>query len=65
MNTLLKEIKEEKKCICIVGLGYVGLPLAIELDKHYPVTGFDIDETEIKELKRASRIVGGAVHPET
>ena len=27
--------------ICIVGLGYVGLPLAIEFDKHHSVVGYD------------------------
>ncbi|MCZ4280745.1 nucleotide sugar dehydrogenase [Kiloniella laminariae] len=37
--------------ITIVGLGYVGLPLAINLAKYYRVTGFDIDEDRIKKLK--------------
>ncbi|GAA4092996.1 nucleotide sugar dehydrogenase [Mucilaginibacter panaciglaebae] len=36
--------------ITIVGLGYVGLPLAIEFAKKYKVTGFDIDEERIAEL---------------
>ena len=38
--------------IAVVGLGYVGLPLAIALARHFPVTGFDIDETRIAELRR-------------
>ena len=37
--------------ICIVGLGYVGLPLAIEFAKKYKTIGFDINENRIKELK--------------
>lgn len=37
--------------ICIVGLGYVGLPLAIEFAKKYPVVGFDISTKRIEELK--------------
>ncbi len=37
--------------IAIIGLGYVGLPLAIALANHFPVTGFDIDEGRIAELK--------------
>ncbi len=37
--------------LTIVGLGYVGLPLAIEFAKKYPVTGFDINEQRINELK--------------
>ena len=43
-------MKKEYK-ICIVGLGYVGLPLAIEFAKKYKTIGFDIDENRIKELK--------------
>ena len=40
------------KEIAIIGLGYVGLPLAISLSKKYKVFGFDINKTRIKELKR-------------
>jgi UDP-N-acetyl-D-galactosamine dehydrogenase len=36
--------------IVVVGLGYVGLPLAVALAKHFPVTGFDVDEDRIAEL---------------
>lgn len=41
-----------KKKICIIGLGYVGLPLAAKLSNHYEVYGFDKNESRIKELKR-------------
>lgn len=37
--------------IAIIGLGYVGLPLAIALARHFPVTGFDINPKRISELK--------------
>lgn len=37
--------------VAIIGLGYVGLPLAIEAGKHYPTLGFDINAVRIKELK--------------
>lgn len=43
-------MKNQKK-IAIIGLGYVGLPLAIEFAKHFPVIGFDINETRVGELK--------------
>ena len=36
--------------ITIIGLGYVGLPLAIEFSKHFIVKGFDIDQNRIDEL---------------
>ncbi len=38
--------------ITIIGLGYVGLPLAIELGKKYQVVGFDIQQKRISELKK-------------
>lgn len=37
--------------IAVIGLGYVGLPLAVEFGKLYPVTGFDIKEPRIAELR--------------
>lgn len=36
--------------IAIVGLGYVGLPLAVEFGKKYPTIGFDINQRRISEL---------------
>jgi UDP-N-acetyl-D-galactosamine dehydrogenase len=36
--------------IAIIGLGYVGLPLAVEFGKHRPVLGFDINTARIQEL---------------
>ena len=36
--------------IAIIGLGYVGLPLAVEFSKRYPVIGFDINKKRIAEL---------------
>jgi len=38
--------------LAIIGLGYVGLPLAVEFGKKYPTIGFDINATRIKELKK-------------
>lgn len=38
------------KKIAVIGQGYVGLPLAIELAKFYPVIGFDIDKKRVAEL---------------
>jgi UDP-N-acetyl-D-galactosamine dehydrogenase len=40
------------KTIAIVGLGYVGLPLAVEFGKHRPVIGFDIAQRRIDDLRR-------------
>ena len=41
----------EKK-IAILGLGYVVLPLAVQLSFSYKVIGFDIDNSRIKELRK-------------
>lgn len=38
--------------IGVIGLGYVGLPLAVEFGKRFPVTGFDIKAERIHELKQ-------------
>ncbi|MEX0305219.1 MAG: Vi polysaccharide biosynthesis UDP-N-acetylglucosamine C-6 dehydrogenase TviB [Leisingera sp.] len=38
--------------ICVIGLGYVGLPLAAAFGQHRPVVGFDIDPLRIAELRR-------------
>lgn len=37
--------------IAVVGLGYVGLPLAVNLSKYFDILGFDIDQNRISELK--------------
>lgn len=43
-----------KKKIAIIGLGYVGLPLAVEFGKHRSVIGFDINTARIQELKNGT-----------
>ena len=45
-----EELSEKKSSICIVGLGYVGLPLAVALGRHFRVVGFDVSENRIAEL---------------
>ncbi len=42
----------KKKRICIIGLGYVGLPLALEFSKYFKVLGVDIDKSKIKTFKK-------------
>jgi UDP-N-acetyl-D-galactosamine dehydrogenase len=56
--------------IAVVGLGYVGLPLALELAKHYPGTlGFDIHEAKVAELRngvdRTHEVAPGALRETT
>jgi UDP-N-acetyl-D-galactosamine dehydrogenase len=44
----------KKSNIAIIGLGYVGLPLAIEFGKKYNVLGFDINTGRVDELKKGT-----------
>lgn len=37
--------------LCIIGLGYVGLPLAVEFSKKYPTIGFDLNSSRVSELR--------------
>ena len=46
MITKIKNLK-----LAVIGLGYVGLPLALEFAKKREVIGFDIQENRIKDLK--------------
>lgn len=48
----MKKIKNENLKIAVIGLGYVGLPLAIEFGKKFRVVGFDVSIERINQLKR-------------
>ena len=37
--------------VCVIGLGYVGLPLAVEFGKSFPTVGFDVNAQRIAELR--------------
>ncbi|MBI9109807.1 nucleotide sugar dehydrogenase [Maridesulfovibrio ferrireducens] len=46
-----EDIKDKKTYVAVVGLGYVGLPLAVALGRHFNVLGLDISEQRIRELR--------------
>jgi len=50
--------KLKDKVVCVVGLGYVGLPLADAFSKHLKVVGYDVDDKKIRRLddKKRGRI---------
>ena len=58
MNKLQKLIKTKKAKIAVIGLGYVGLPLAVGFaEKGFSVLGLDLDKEKIKKInKRQFRI---------
>ena len=50
---MAKTVKPKQRRIGVIGLGYVGLPLAVEFGKHFETVDFDISAARVAELKRA------------
>ncbi|MGE4554141.1 MAG: nucleotide sugar dehydrogenase [Desulfovibrionaceae bacterium] len=46
-----EDLKARRHSLAVVGLGYVGLPLAVALSEHFDVIGFDVNRGRIDELK--------------
>src|SRR5690606_21782732 len=49
---IFNDIVSGQKSIAVIGLGYVGLPLALEFAKKYKVVGFDINPKRVDMLNR-------------
>ena len=49
------------KTVCIVGLGYVGQPLAEAFSKHIRTIGFDIDQTKIEKINAYNHLNNGTL----
>ncbi len=47
----LNNIQNRELEIAVIGLGYVGLPLAVEFGKHFSTLGFDINQTRLQQLQ--------------
>lgn len=58
MNNLIKKITDKEEKMAVVGLGYVGLPLAVELAKKYEVVGFDINRKKLESYKEGIDVTG-------
>ncbi len=52
MCQIITQLNLSDKKIAVIGLGYVGLPLAVEFGKRYQTVGFDINDDRIAELRR-------------
>ena len=48
----MTEVTRQEPRIAIIGLGYVGLPLAVSFSQHYPTVGYDIDSARVAELQQ-------------
>ena len=49
---MYQDLLNKKKKIAVIGLGYVGLPLALEFAKHFSVIGFDINQGRVDLMKQ-------------
>lgn len=47
-----QEIQNGEKSICVIGLGYVGLPIALEFARKFKVVGFDINQGRVDLMKQ-------------
>jgi UDP-N-acetyl-D-galactosamine dehydrogenase len=57
-NTLLDDLRARRTAIAVIGLGYVGLPLALCLAKHFRVVGFDLNQAKLAALAAGRDPVG-------
>lgn len=67
-NHIYSDLILGKEKLALVGLGYVGMPIAVEFAKHVQVIGFDINETRINEYKNgidSTNEVGEAISKTT
>ena len=48
-NMIYSDLIAGKTKLALVGLGYVGMPIAVEFAKHVHVIGFDINENRVSE----------------
>jgi UDP-N-acetyl-D-galactosamine dehydrogenase len=51
-GAFLEDLRTRRTAIAVIGLGYVGLPLAVALAKKFKVIGFDISRERVADLKR-------------
>jgi UDP-N-acetyl-D-glucosamine/UDP-N-acetyl-D-galactosamine dehydrogenase len=52
INIMYEKIEKKKTKICVIGLGYVGLPIALEFARKFSVIGFDINEKRVQMMRK-------------
>ncbi len=64
-ETLLKKIHDKTAIVAVIGIGYVGLPLAVEKAKAgYRTIGFDVQESKVKMVNQGHNYIGDVVDAE-
>ena len=51
---IYQDLLDKKKIMSVTGLGYVGLPLALEFARHFRVIGFDINAERVEQMKNGT-----------
>jgi UDP-N-acetyl-D-glucosamine dehydrogenase len=65
MDTLLKKIKSKESVVGVIGLGYVGLPLAVETAKSgFKVIGFDVQNQKVEMVNKGENYIGDIIDSE-
>jgi UDP-N-acetyl-D-glucosamine dehydrogenase len=59
-HLLFEKIATGHATVGVLGMGYVGLPLAIEFAKHFPTIGFDVNIERISALNAGQSYIGDA-----
>ena len=54
------ELISKKKRMAVIGLGYVGMPIAVQFAKKIDVVGFDVNSSKIAEYKKGHDVTGEA-----
>jgi len=49
---MFNQVSSGQKSICVIGLGYVGLPIALEFARKFRVVGFDINQEHIALMQQ-------------
>ena len=52
--SVYQDLVERKTKLSLIGLGYVGMPIAVEFAKHIEVVGFDVNEEKTACTERGS-----------
>ena len=55
---MFNDLINKEKSIGVVGLGYVGLPIAVHFAKKFNVIGFDVNEAKIESYKQGNDLTG-------
>lgn len=58
MNGMYQRLLNKEEKLCVIGMGYVGAPIAVGFSKHLDVIGFDINKEKIERLKKGQDVTG-------